>query len=178
MGLAGMHQLCLRSCALSLPTNELFTCLPLPRQNKEGKVVGARCKDNLSGEQVEVYAKVVINATGTLTDSIRKQSDAGATKCVTGSSGAHVTLPSFYGSEAMGLIIPKTRDGRVLFMLPWQVGSRSCAHLSYLLHLSEATRAVPSVRRHTGSADASCCKNTHLSSTDAGRAAVLLHAQG
>lgn len=95
--------------------------------------MGARCKDNLSGEQVEVYAKVVINATGTLTDSIRKQSDAGATKCVTGSSGAHVTLPSFYGSEAMGLIIPKTRDGRVLFLLPWQVGARSCAHLSTAL---------------------------------------------
>ena len=53
-------------------------------------------------------------------DGIRQKSSAGAAATVTGSSGTHVTLPGFYGSSSVGMIIPKTRDGRVLFMLPWQ----------------------------------------------------------
>jgi glycerol-3-phosphate dehydrogenase len=68
-----------------------------------------------------VSLQVVINATGPFADGVRKQSNAAAASSVTGSSGTHVTLPEFYGSRAVGMIIPKTKDGRVLFMLPWQV---------------------------------------------------------
>ncbi len=67
-------------------------------------------------------AQVVVNATGPFADGVRQRSDASASSSVTGSSGAHVTLPAFYGSRAAGMIIPKTKDGRVVFMLPWQVG--------------------------------------------------------
>ncbi len=35
------------------------------------------------------------------------------------SSGVHVMLPDYYSPEHMGLIVPKTKDGRVVFMLPW-----------------------------------------------------------
>ncbi|KAG8645278.1 hypothetical protein MANES_10G050100v8 [Manihot esculenta] len=35
------------------------------------------------------------------------------------SSGVHVVLPDYYSPEGMGLIVPKTKDGRVVFMLPW-----------------------------------------------------------
>ena len=35
------------------------------------------------------------------------------------SSGVHLTLPDFYSPEFTGLIVPKTKDGRVVFMLPW-----------------------------------------------------------
>lgn len=31
-----------------------------------------------------------------------------------------MTLPDYYSPENMGLIVPKTKDGRVVFMLPWQ----------------------------------------------------------
>ena len=40
---------------------------------------------------------------------------------MTPSGGVHVTLPDYYSPENMGLIVPKTKDGRVVFMLPWQV---------------------------------------------------------
>jgi hypothetical protein len=36
------------------------------------------------------------------------------------SAGVHVTLPDYYSPEGLGMIVPKTRDGRVVFMLPWQ----------------------------------------------------------
>ncbi len=31
----------------------------------------------------------------------------------------HVTLPDYYSPEHLGMIVPKTKDGRVVFMLPW-----------------------------------------------------------
>jgi len=36
------------------------------------------------------------------------------------SSGVHVVLPGYYSPSDMGLIDPKTSDGRVIFFLPWQ----------------------------------------------------------
>jgi glycerol-3-phosphate dehydrogenase len=35
-------------------------------------------------------------------------------------AGVHVTLPDYYSPNAVGMIVPKTRDGRVVFMLPWE----------------------------------------------------------
>lgn len=43
-----------------------------------------------------------------------------ATEMIMPSAGVHVTLPDYYSPEHMGLIVPKTKDGRVVFMLPWQ----------------------------------------------------------
>ena len=31
-----------------------------------------------------------------------------------------MTLPDYYSPEHLGMIVPKTKDGRVVFMLPWQ----------------------------------------------------------
>lgn len=35
------------------------------------------------------------------------------------SAGVHVTLPDYYSPDHLGMIVPKTKDGRVVFMLPW-----------------------------------------------------------
>lgn len=35
------------------------------------------------------------------------------------SSGVHIVLPDYYSPEGMGLIVPKTKDGRIAFLLPW-----------------------------------------------------------
>ena len=35
------------------------------------------------------------------------------------SAGVHITLPDYYSPENVGMIVPKTKDGRVVFMLPW-----------------------------------------------------------
>jgi len=41
-------------------------------QGPDGKVIRARCRDRLSGSEIDVYAKVVINATGAFADDIRR----------------------------------------------------------------------------------------------------------
>lgn len=92
----------------------------------DGKLTGARVKDLIrekDGKPVEeftVKAKGIINATGPFCDSIRKMEDPSIKEIVAPSSGVHIVLPGYYSPANMGLIDPKTSDGRVIFFLPWQ----------------------------------------------------------
>jgi len=88
--------------------------------NKKDKVCGARCRDELSGEEFDVKAKCVINATGPFTDAIRKMDDSTVKDICAPSMGIHITLPDYYSPEQMGLLDPNTSDGRVIFFLPWE----------------------------------------------------------
>lgn len=83
------------------------------------RIIGARIRDNLSGKEFDTYAKVIVNAAGPFCDSVRKMADKDARQMICPSSGVHVVLPDYYSPEGMGLIVPKTKDGRVVFMLPW-----------------------------------------------------------
>ncbi|KAG4143211.1 hypothetical protein ERO13_D06G175500v2 [Gossypium hirsutum] len=83
------------------------------------RIIGAKIRDNLSGQEFETYAEVVVNAAGPFCDSVRKMANKDAQPMICPSSGVHVVLPDYYSPEGMGLIVPKTKDGRVVFMLPW-----------------------------------------------------------
>ena len=95
-------------------------------KDASGKLCGARVKDLVQekngkkAEEFVVRAKGIINATGPFTDSIRKMDDQMVDEIVAPSSGVHVILPGYYSPANMGLIDPKTSDGRVIFFLPWQ----------------------------------------------------------
>ncbi|CAI9296151.1 unnamed protein product [Lactuca saligna] len=91
----------------------------LIKEDGGDRVIGARIRDNLSGTEFETYAKVIVNAGGPFCDSVRKLADKDAKPMICPSSGVHIVLPDYYSPEGMGLIVPKTKDGRVVFMLPW-----------------------------------------------------------
>lgn len=86
---------------------------------KTGHAIGAHIRDNLNGKVTQVYAKTIINATGPFTDDIRRMSNPDASSMIMPSAGVHITLPDYYSPENIGMIVPKTKDGRVVFMLPW-----------------------------------------------------------
>lgn len=83
------------------------------------QIIGARVRDTLSGREFDTYAKVVVNAAGPFCDPVRRMADKTAPPMICPSSGVHIVLPDYYSPEGMGLIVPKTKDGRVVFMLPW-----------------------------------------------------------
>ncbi|XP_003907540.1 glycerol-3-phosphate dehydrogenase, mitochondrial isoform X1 [Papio anubis] len=89
-------------------------------QTGKVRVSGARCKDVLTGQEFDVRAKCVINATGPFTDSVRKMDDKDAAAICQPSAGVHIVMPGYYSPESMGLLDPATSDGRVIFFLPWQ----------------------------------------------------------
>ncbi|KAK4610326.1 Glycerol-3-phosphate dehydrogenase, mitochondrial [Fulvia fulva] len=95
-------------------------------KDANGRLCGATVKDLVpekdgkTGESFNIKAKGIINATGPFTDSIRKLDDQKVPEIVAPSSGVHVILPGYYSPSNMGLIDPRTSDGRVIFFLPWQ----------------------------------------------------------
>lgn len=88
--------------------------------SKEGRVNAVVCKDLDSGEIFVIRAKGVINATGPYIDKIRLMESQTAEKLVAPSSGVHIVLPKEYAPKTMGLVIPGSTEGRVLFFLPWK----------------------------------------------------------
>ncbi|KAJ8766056.1 hypothetical protein K2173_020572 [Erythroxylum novogranatense] len=89
------------------------------KDDSNERIIGARIRDNLSGQEFDTYAKIVVNAAGPFCDSVRKMAKKDAQPIICPSSGVHVVLPDYYSPQGMGLIVPKTKDGRVVFMLPW-----------------------------------------------------------
>lgn len=85
-----------------------------------GKVSGARVRDTMTGEEFTVHARGVINAAGPFVDKIRQMDDASTAPVVKAASGIHIVLSERFVPPETGLLIPKTEDGRVLFVLPWQ----------------------------------------------------------
>uniref|UniRef100_A0A8C0SHA3 Glycerol-3-phosphate dehydrogenase n=1 Tax=Canis lupus familiaris TaxID=9615 RepID=A0A8C0SHA3_CANLF len=84
------------------------------------RVCGARCRDVLTGQEFDVRAKCVINATGPFTDTVRRMDNQDAAAICQPSAGVHIVMPGYYSPESMGLLDPATSDGRVIFFLPWQ----------------------------------------------------------
>ncbi|KAI0953405.1 glycerol-3-phosphate dehydrogenase, variant 3 [Taiwanofungus camphoratus] len=85
-----------------------------------GKLYGARVQDKLTGQEWDVRAKGIINATGPFSDVLLTMDNPSHTPIVQPSSGIHITLPNYYSPRTMGLLDPATSDGRVIFFLPWQ----------------------------------------------------------
>ncbi|RHY48042.1 hypothetical protein DYB30_011362, partial [Aphanomyces astaci] len=92
-------------------------------KDEHGRASGVHVKDANTGDEWDIHAKAVINATGPFTDSIREMDDPAADKICVPAAGVHVVLPDHFSPNRMGLIVPKTTDGRVLFYLPWENGT-------------------------------------------------------
>ncbi|SFV27779.1 glycerol-3-phosphate dehydrogenase/oxidase [Thermoflavifilum thermophilum] len=79
-------------------------------------------RDQETNELFEVSARVVINATGVFVDELIQllTGDASRRPTVRPSQGVHVVLPiHFTGSARQAMLIPRTADGRVIFLVPW-----------------------------------------------------------
>jgi glycerol-3-phosphate dehydrogenase len=88
-------------------------------KNASGAVDGALARDAETGETLEVRAKVVVNAGGPWGDAVRCLADPDASPSMSPSQGIHLVLDrSFLGGED-AVLVPRTRDGRVLFAIPW-----------------------------------------------------------
>jgi len=85
----------------------------------DGRLVGAMVRGAPEEGEWEIRAASVINATGPFSDQIRKLDEPQAPPMLQVSSGAHIVLDGRFSSPDTGLLIPKTEDGRVLFILPW-----------------------------------------------------------
>ncbi|MEB7503558.1 glycerol-3-phosphate dehydrogenase/oxidase [Arthrobacter koreensis] len=85
---------------------------------REGeRVVGARVRDQETGEEFEIAASQVVNATGVWTDETQAMvTDRGQLK-VRASKGIHLVVPRDRIQSTVGMILRTEKS--VLFVIPW-----------------------------------------------------------
>lgn len=89
------------------------------------RVVGVQCTDAETQQSFQLRARCVINATGVWVDSLRRtlpsiqQQKESYQPLVTPSQGVHIVVDQQFLGGQQAMLIPKTRDGRVLFAVPW-----------------------------------------------------------
>ncbi|MFS0821654.1 glycerol-3-phosphate dehydrogenase/oxidase [Bacillus sp. 1P02SD] len=84
---------------------------------KDGKVNGAVVQDQLTGEEYEIYAKKVVNASGPWVDTIREKDNSKKGKVLKLTKGAHIVIDQskFPLKQAVYFDTP---DGRMVFAIP------------------------------------------------------------
>ncbi len=77
--------------------------------------------DRFSGEAAAISARCVVNAAGVWVDGVRAAAHEGAPlrPMVSPSQGVHLVVDRDFMPGEHALLVPKTRDGRVLFAVPW-----------------------------------------------------------
>tara|TARA_R110002096_G_scaffold13569_2_gene47795 strand:+ start:2644 stop:4215 length:1572 start_codon:yes stop_codon:yes gene_type:complete len=88
-------------------------------KSEDGLVNGVVAKDAETNLSYSLNAKVIINATGVFTDEILKMDDELAKNIIRPSQGIHLVLDKSFLPGKDAIMIPKTDDGRVLFLVPW-----------------------------------------------------------
>ncbi len=88
-------------------------------KDEAGKVTGVSVTDQLSGNNYDLLAKAVINATGIFTDDVMNMDDADHKKLIAPSQGIHIVIDKKFLGGKTGIMVPKTDDGRVIFFVPW-----------------------------------------------------------
>ncbi len=87
---------------------------------RNGLVQGVLARDGESGREIEILARVVVNATGPFVDHIRLMDDTAAPSLIAPSQGVHIVLDRVFLPSDSAIMVPHTDDGRVLFAVPWQ----------------------------------------------------------
>lgn len=85
----------------------------------DGFVDGVLARDLETGHAFRVPAKVVINATGPFADGVRRMAEPDAPALIAPSQGIHLVFPRAFLPGDSAIMVPHTRDGRVMFAIPW-----------------------------------------------------------
>jgi glycerol-3-phosphate dehydrogenase len=88
-------------------------------KDAQGKITAAIAQDQVTGASFEIRARAFVNATGPFADALRQQAHPGTHDRLRVSRGSHILVPLEKMPSADALMIPKTADGRLIFVIPW-----------------------------------------------------------
>ena len=86
-------------------------------KDADGKVVGAVVAAD--GNEIEVRAKSVVNATGVWSDELRALDEGVHPRSIRPAKGIHITVPWQKTQNDIAAVIPVPKDRRSLFVVPW-----------------------------------------------------------
>jgi glycerol-3-phosphate dehydrogenase len=85
----------------------------------DGFVDGVVAVDEETGQQWTIAARVVVNAAGPFSDSVRRLAQPDAQPLMAPSQGIHLVFHESFLSADSAIMVPHTADGRVMFAIPW-----------------------------------------------------------
>jgi glycerol-3-phosphate dehydrogenase len=88
-------------------------------KNSDGRIIGVQARDHETSESTSIEARCVVNAAGPFCDSVRQLDDSNCEPMIAPSQGVHIVLPRTLFPGDVAMIVPKTPDGRVIFIIPW-----------------------------------------------------------
>jgi glycerol-3-phosphate dehydrogenase len=88
-------------------------------KDQDGFVNGLSFRDEETFALHALSARTVINATGPFCDELRRVDDPAAKAIIAPSQGVHIVLPREFLPGDAAIMVPHTRDGRVMFAIPW-----------------------------------------------------------
>ncbi|WP_194242007.1 glycerol-3-phosphate dehydrogenase/oxidase [Winogradskyella eckloniae] len=89
------------------------------QKNELGKVNGVIALDTETNTEYTLSANVVVNATGVFSDEVLQMDNKHAENSIRPSQGIHLVFDKSFLPGNDAIMIPKTDDGRVLFLVPW-----------------------------------------------------------
>lgn len=88
-------------------------------KDDRGHISGLTFRDEETGGTHEVAARMVINATGPFSDGVRRIDEPASSPMIEPSQGVHLVLRREFLPGDTAILVPRTRDGRVMFAIPW-----------------------------------------------------------
>ncbi len=119
---------------------------------EDGRIRGVEARTRFDGREMRLRSKVVVNATGVFADEVRRLDEAGAGESVRPSQGVHLVLERRFLGGDTAVMIPKTEDGRVLFLIPWKnrvlLGTTDTDGVEVSLHPRPFAEEIDYLLRH------------------------------
>jgi len=88
-------------------------------KDSRGFLSGTVFVDTETGAEHHASARVIINATGPFTDDVRRLDDPEVAPMIAPSQGVHLVFDRSFLPGDSAIMVPHTRDGRVMFAIPW-----------------------------------------------------------
>jgi len=90
-----------------------------------GQISGVTARDELTGETLQIAARVVVNATGVWADQLMAMDDRQAGRRLRPTKGIHIVVDRQRFGNQHAIVFTSPRDERMLFVVPW-------GHLAYI----------------------------------------------
>lgn len=88
-------------------------------KESDGFLRGLTFRDEETGTLHTLAARCIINATGPFCDALRRLDQPESKPMIAPSQGVHIVLPREFLPGETAIMVPHTRDGRVMFAIPW-----------------------------------------------------------
>lgn len=88
-------------------------------KSEKGQLTALTVRDRLTDHEFTIQSRVFVNATGPFADRVRQMANAEVAPRMRVSKGVHIIVPGELMPSSTAILVPKTDDGRVIFIIPY-----------------------------------------------------------